>query len=94
MKKMFGVLMEFRSDNAEAVQARAREIVKAYQNMPGFKGITFFNDIKSNGNTHGFLFSAESEEVTDSMLAQINSADLSSVSGTGLQTRKFELFPY
>jgi heme-degrading monooxygenase HmoA len=42
---MYGVLMKFETDNPEVTRSRAYEIKSAYEQIPGFIKITFFNDV-------------------------------------------------
>jgi hypothetical protein len=56
---MFGVLFQFRSSKAVEIRASAHETVEKFKSVPGFKGITFFNDLHNEGDHTGALSSIE-----------------------------------
>jgi hypothetical protein len=91
---MFGVLFQFHSSKAEEIRARAHETVEKFKTVPGFKGITFFNDLPSDGDHHGFLLYVESKELANALLQQIESADRSSIEAKDISIRTVEVFPF
>jgi hypothetical protein len=91
---MFGVLFQFRSSKAEEIRARAHETLEKFKSVPGFKGITFFNDLHNEGDNHGFLLYVESKELANAFLQQIESHDLSSIEAMDISIRTVEVFPF
>jgi hypothetical protein len=91
---MFGVLLQFRSSKAEEIRARAEITLETFKAIPGFKEITFFNDLHNEGDNHGFLLYVESKELADAMLQQLKVTDLSSIEAKDISFRTLELFPF
>jgi hypothetical protein len=91
---MYGILFQFRSSKAEEIRARAHKMVENFKSVPGFKGITFFNDLHNDGDNHGFLLYVESKELANALLQQIESTDRSSIEAKDISIRTVEVFPF
>ncbi|CAM4227758.1 hypothetical protein L1N85_16505 [Paenibacillus alkaliterrae] len=88
---MHGILLEFTTSKTEETRTMAYAVRSQYEVVPGFINITFFNDVESGGDTHGFLLQLESAEVADQFLQQIKHADLSALEVSNFVVRKFKL---